>query len=312
MSPDAPGAGAAEQGGGGLLALFFPETEAPVLVKGAPEIREGLRLALRGWDPVLAPIESLAGMGRAPLSVVRPMAAGGYRTASRFLDAPLEDLPLASAVCAVTADLAQSFYETQPQASALHAGAFAIRGRLVALTGAARAGKSTLVARLSAEPDLEVIGDDVLPILADGRAHGLGIAPRLRLPLPPEVGPTLRAHAARHCLLRDSRYGYLLTPNLAPFGYRAPLAAVVELERRAGEPARLSRMAPEEALAHLQAQSMRTPLMAEAGAFRARLAALAESAICLRLTYADLDEAAALLRGAFGGEAPLSPQRLGG
>lgn len=293
-----------EAEGRGVVALSFPETEAPVLLKEAPEILGGLRCALRGWEPVLASFETLAAASRAPLAVVRPMEAGGYVAASRFLDEPLEDLPLASAVCAVIADLAQSFYESKPEAMALHGGAFLIRGRLVALTGAAQAGKSTLVARLSAEPDLLVLGDDVLPILADGRAHGLGVAPRLRLPLPEDASPAFRAHVARHCRLRDLRYGYVSAPTVAPFGLRAPLCAVAALERREGIPARLSRLSPEEALAHLRAQTMAAPRMEEDPALLERMKAIADSALCLRLAYSDLEEAVALLRAVFGGEEP--------
>lgn len=244
----------------------------------------------------------------APLAIAAPCAGGGYRVLSRHLAAPLEGLPAASAVCALLADAAQNFYESQPQALALHCGAFVMRGRLIALAGEALAGKSALIARLSAEPDLQVVGDDVLPILADGRAHGLGTAPRLRLPLPDDASPQFRAHVARLCGLKDDCYGYLQAPTLAPFGFRAPLSVVILLDRRAGAEAVLRRVSSAETLRRLLAQSMRPPRREEASAFAGRMRALARSVFCARLTYGDLEAAAALLRDAFDDEALPSPR----
>lgn len=43
---------------------------------------------------------------------------------------------------------------------------------------------------------------------SNGIAIGLGIAPRLRLPLPDTVSPAFKAHVARHTGPRDNRYAY--------------------------------------------------------------------------------------------------------
>ncbi|WP_209427520.1 PqqD family protein [Pararhodobacter sp. SW119] len=223
---------------------------------------------------------------------------------SPWLDEDLTDLPPASAVCAVIADLAQSFYGARPEALALHCGAFLIGDRLVAMTGHAHAGKSTFMGRLTAEPDLRILCDDVLPLLADDTAMGLGIAPRLRLPLPAGASAAFRAHVAHHARLRDDRYAYVPAATVAPFGTRAPLSVLVVLDRRAqGEP-RLHHLPPAQAVRHLLQQNM-APVAAEAAI--ARLLRLAEMLVCVRLVYADLEDAVSLVRAAFGGAALPDP-----
>ncbi len=286
------------------LALRFPGAAAPVVLDHAAELLDGLRMALNGWEPSVAFAGSTDFSD--PLSLAQPDARGRYVVSSRALEAPLENLPFASAVSALIADISQSFYEDSPGAFALHCAAFMIRGRLTAMVGPSRTGKSTFIARLSAEPDLQIICDDVLPILPDGMARTLGTAPRLRLPLPENASPLFRAHVERHCALRDASYGYVCAPTVAPFGMRAPLATLVALERREGAQATLRHMAPGEAMSHLMAQNMVDP-DADEHDLMSRLLDLAGSALCLKLTYSDLEAATAMLRLALDVEDPLAP-----
>jgi hypothetical protein len=280
------------------LRLDFPGLARPVLLPENPALLGGLSAILRGWAPGTS---RCAFVPEDTLSRVEALACG-YCLHSALLDAPLPGLSAAGALCGLVADLAQSFYEQRPGSLALHCGGFRVAGHLVALAGTAHAGKSTLVARLGAERDFEIFGDDVLPVLADGQAHALGIAPRLRLPLPASAGATLRAHVARWAGPGDGRYAYVATPNLAAHGTRAPLAALVVLQRRRGVTARLHRLPPAEALHHLLARNMAgTP----AAAFDAAQA-LAAGLVCARLVYSNLDAATALLRRAFG-TAPIDP-----
>jgi len=118
-------------------------------------VAEGLATVLHGWRPVPA-------TGRAATRV--SAAPDGYDVASDYLDTPMTGLPVASAVCAVIADLVQSWADERAGMLALHAGAVRTGAGLVALTGPARAGKSTLTARLGLEPDGQVFCDDVLPV----------------------------------------------------------------------------------------------------------------------------------------------------
>ncbi|MDX5349089.1 MAG: hypothetical protein LPJ95_00055, partial [Paracoccaceae bacterium] len=150
-----------------------------VALQAAPDVEIALGQVLNGWSP--------HGNALAAAKDRQSSVQGGptgYRAASCYLEAPLEGLGVAGAACAVVADLAQDYFETRPGLVALHCAAFRYGDRLIALTGPSRAGKSTLAARLTMETDMQVFCDDVLPLLDDNQAIGLGIAPRLRLPLP--------------------------------------------------------------------------------------------------------------------------------
>lgn len=278
------------------LALRFAGLAQDIVLPRAGGVAPALRGCLTGWRAAPTP-----GHG-APLAVVSAGRHGRFTLESALLDEPFADLPLASAVCALIADLAEAFCAARPGRTGLHCGAVRLGdGPLMLLAGPARAGKSTLVARLALEPDAQVFCDDVLPVETDGRVIALGAAPRLRLPLP----AALAAHAP-HLGLADAQYGYLACPTLAPHGTMARPGALVELQRRPG-PARLHRLPADRALRLLAGQSITAH--ADAAQAFARARDLTAGLAALTLAYDDLDEAAALLRRAFGADAasPLPP-----
>ncbi len=286
--------------GGAAVTLRFPGVTRPVRLLGAPAVQEALAKILNGWPPTEAPDDP----ENPPVSTV--VGVGGiHALSSTYLDEPLTGLPAASAACGVIADLGQDYFEERPGCFSLHCGAFTLCDRLIAVTGPKRAGKSTLVARLTAEEDIQVWCDDMLPIESDGLATGLGIAPRLRLPLPGHASDRFKAHVARWLGPHDDRYGYVCAPTIAPHGARAKLSALIVLDRRAAGPARLHRLGPDAAVHHLLTQNMSDLQSAEKAL--AKVQSLAERMICLQMVYADLEDAVALLRGALGGAAPLDP-----
>ena len=69
--------------------------------------------------------------------------------------------------CGAVADLCQSYCDSRPGIFGLHCGAVRTGTHLVAFTGPYRAGKTTLVTRLGADPDVTLFCDDVLPVLPD-------------------------------------------------------------------------------------------------------------------------------------------------
>lgn len=290
------GANASPVPGTAPLHLRYPGIAAPVLLQEAPEVLSGLLTAISGWVPEIAAATPTDRLTSAALRSGRGKASL-FNLRSPFLDAPLTGLPGASTVCGVIADMAQAYFEERPGSIALHCGAVEIAGHLVALAGRAHAGKSTLMARLTAEADLQVYCDDILPILTDGQAVGLGIAPRLRLPLPPRSSAGFRAHVATHGTLRDDCYAYVTAPTVAPHGSRARLAAFVLLDRQPRGAAVLHDLPRSEAIRHMIEQNMADP--GENGEALARFTDLAAGMCCLRLVYADLEEAVALLRRAF-------------
>jgi hypothetical protein len=285
---------------GAAVSLRFPGLAQEIVLNGAEQVESALNQVLTGWNPTRS--QSLE--NDAPLSCVVP-GRDGYDLSSIYLDSPMRDLPAASTACGILADLGEAFFDQRPGCLCLHCGAISINGRLIALTGQKRAGKSTLVSRLTAEPDIQVWCDDMLPILDDGLAFGLGIAPRLRLPLPPTASARFRDHVAAWIGPHDDRYGYVCAPTVAPHGTRALLLALIALDRRTDGPARLHRLSPDAAVHHLLSQNM-ADLQAPEAAFD-RMNAMADQMICLQLVYSDLEDAVALLRRAFGGDELLDP-----
>ncbi|MDO5658203.1 MAG: PqqD family protein [Paracoccus sp. (in: a-proteobacteria)] len=273
--------------------LQFEGLSGPVRLERAAQVGEGLRRVLHGW-----PHQKTTKARAEPVSTVTRDGAT-FTVASPWLDEPFQNLPAASAVCAVLADISEAFFDARPGLPVLHCGAFETGGRLIALTGHAHAGKSTLMARITAETDLITYCDDILPLDADGNGMALGAAPRLRLPLPATVSGVFRAHVGTYRGPHDDEYCYVCAPTVAAHGRRAPLAALIVLDRRADAPAALHEVSQEETIHHLLTQNMGE--FATAGQGYAHARDLAERLICLRLVYSDLEDAVALLRRAFVG-----------
>lgn len=220
-----------------------------------------------------------------------------YNIESVYMDEPLLGLPAASAVCALVADVLETFSGQTDTRIVLHAGAFAIGRRLIAVTGPRRAGKSTLIGRLCADTDVQVFCDDVLPINLSGQGVALGVAPRLRLPLPNNAAAGFQKFVKQHLGPHDGRYGYVCSSNLAPHGTQLPLGALVVLDRQAGEQAHLCSIPEDDALFYALQQNMGN--FGSPDEALASTQALLGSLNCVRLVYSDLEEAVQLLKRAF-------------
>ncbi|MFN3663547.1 PqqD family protein [Yoonia sp.] len=280
-------------------ALRFPDVTVQVALTNAAPVAAALGTILHGWVPDYA--TNLDAEAR-QTSVIG--AAGVYAARSSYLDETIDALGVAGAACAVIADLAEDYFSIRPGCLALHCAAFSFNNRLIAMTGPSRAGKSTLAARMTLEDDIALFCDDVLPLLPTGNAVGLGIAPRLRLPIPAACTPRFQEHVARHLGPRDDRYGYLCAPTVAPHGTSAPLSVLLILDRRDSAPAHLHAVAEDEALHFLLSQNM-SDLQTPQAAFT-RLTDLLAGITCLRLVYSDLEDAVALIRQAFGSASPIA------
>lgn len=280
--------------------LQFPDVALQIVLDNAAPVATALGAVLRGWTP-----RHVAEPDAGPRVSSVLGTDDGYAAHSGYLDETIHGLGVAGAACAMIADLAQDYFVTRPGSLALHCAAFRFNNRLIAMTGPTRAGKSTLAARMTQETDMAVFCDDVLPLLSDGNAVALGIAPRLRLPLPDTCAAPFKAHVARYTGPCDTRYAYLCAPTVAPHGTRAPLSVLLILDRRTDTPARLHHVADDEALHFLLSQNMADLDTADA-AF-ARMSGLLDGITCLRLVYSDLEDAVALIRAAFGGTASIAP-----
>lgn len=144
-----------------------------------------------------------------------------------------------------------------PDQCVIHAGAAEIDGRLVLFVGDTMAGKSSLAIHLAAA-GRRVFGDDRMIVAAPAdaapSAMALGLARKLRLPLPADFDPAATAYAK--ALGRDAGGGEVVYLRADPartarFGERLPIAAIVMLDRRSGAPAAMTRVGAAEAIRKL-------------------------------------------------------------
>ena len=288
------------------LLLRFEGVAGLVLLPDEPALLDGISQLAPSWKYTSTVTESHGGLPPCITKVGKNQNnPSTFDIESVYLDEPLLGLPTASALCALMADVLEAHIEESQNPIALHAGAVAMGNRLIAITGPRRAGKSTLIARLCAEPDLQIFCDDVLPINPLGEGVALGVAPRLRLPLPAKASKHFTQFANQHLGPNDSRYGYLCTTNLAGNGTHLPLDAIVVLDRQTDTAACLHTMNEDDALFYALEQNMGN-FESPAKALEATQALLGKLT-CVRLVYSNLEEAVQLLRKAFDDEEGINP-----
>ena len=189
------------------------------------------------------------------------------------------------------------FLADHPELLCLHAGAVEMGEGLVVFPSVGKSGKSTLAVTLAARGH-RFICDDVLPIdpvTVAGQA--LGIAPLLRKPVPETAG--LAAFVTDRAGPSNKNWTYVkLGPKeMAPFGLRRPIAALVLLERQERAAPLLAPVA--------KAEMLKEAILQNFGAHRAAamvldsLARLIEATDCYRLVYGDVAVAADLLEERF-------------
>lgn len=234
----------------------------------------------------------------------------GYVIQAPWLDAAIRERSPVRAAGHLAVDLVEAHLADHPDQLCLHCGAAEWDGQLVLFPGRARAGKSTLMARLAAD-GVRVLADDVLPTCGDQDEWGwsFGLAPRIRMPLPPQAGARLEAFVQRHGGPGDEGARYLLAPaEVAPrHGHRARIGSIVLLERSTERAkAELCAVAPGEGLASLIVQNLAPGL--PAGELVARLHQIVMRVPCLRLRYSDLDDACRVLQCGFSSKSRPLPQ----
>ena len=142
---------------------------------------------------------------------------------------------LVNSLCQLVVELNWSRLRHRPDLICLHAAGVVVKGQLILILGGRRAGKSTLTAELS-RLGHAVFSDDILAVEVDalGGLNGLaaGIAPRLRLPLPPEANTEFGDWVEKDPGLSNKQYKYLFSAGISDFGTALPIAAVFSLDRQ--------------------------------------------------------------------------------
>ncbi|MGF1621181.1 MAG: PqqD family protein [Rhodomicrobiaceae bacterium] len=275
------------------MRIAFEGLSAVVEAPDCPVFVETLRGAAPDWPFARTEREE------EPLARVEATETG-YTLFSPWREGTeLTGLSAVRAVCGLLADIVTSHIDENPSRLCLHCGAALISGRLVMFPSRSHAGKSTLIARLAAS-GCRIFGDDVLPLTsADDHGVALGLAPRLRLPLPARASAEFRRFVSENAGPSDDRYQYLaLAKNhLAPRGVVAPLGAIILLDRQPAAAAAIGPAGRAETLKALISQNFARG--EPAGELLQRLHRLMNAVPRFTLRYSDLDEAAALLLHSF-------------
>ncbi|WP_439519463.1 PqqD family peptide modification chaperone [Hydrogenophaga sp.] len=275
--------------------VFEGHRRALAFLDGTESLLDRLQPLIGGWSwREVEPTDAPAGWWVA-------RSGDAYVIEAPWLDAAIRETSAVRAAGHLAVDLVEGRLADHPEQLCLHCGAAEWDGRLVLFPGRAKAGKSTLMARLAAD-GVRVLADDVLPTCGSQDEWGwsFGLAPRIRMPLPADAGARLEHFMQQHVGPGDEDARYLLAPaDVAPrHGHRARIGAIVLLERSAQhQPAELSAVASGEGLASLIVQNLAPEL--PAADLVARLHRIVMRVPCLRLRYRDLDDACRVLQCAF-------------
>ena len=270
--------------------IFFDGLGAPLRLDDAeavqrllPGIATGWRYNVRPADPAMGPFFTIRLQPGTPT----------YHCENHVEPAPARLLDALNAACDAMAAVAQAVAAEDARLLCLHAAGVVIAGRLVVFPNVRRAGKSTLSVAL-AHAGHPVFSDDVLPLVfpALAPAYGLamGLAPRLRLPLPDSSGQEFRDWVAATPGPQNRQYKYLSLPGQPIHGESLPLGAFVILDRQdMPVPARLDPVPPDAAMDGLLHQNFTRDR--HSGDILQALADLLAMTPVYRLCYFDLQGA---------------------
>lgn len=278
--------------------IFFDGLAAPLRLKQAGQVRSLLPEVAPGWphvvraaDPELPPFFTIRAQPGTAL----------FHTENHLEPAPPRPMDALNAACDAMAGLALALPAEDAGVICLHAAGVAMAGRLVVFPNVRRAGKSTLSAAL-AHRGYPVFSDDVLPLsFPDGGpvlARSMGIAPRLRLPLPERASPDFRDWVAANPGPENRQYKYLRLPGQPARGEALPVGAFVILDRQE-EPgtARLDPVPADAAMDALLHQNFTRDR--HSGDILAEMARALGGLPLFRLRYSGLEDAVACLADAF-------------
>lgn len=270
------------------------DLSGPVRFSGCDDLVDAIGSILHGWDLRDVPAGAA---GWSPMRVAR--VREGYRrvttrhpTPSRSRDKLRPDL--VSALCGFHFELIDWFIDEHADRTYLHGAGVEATDGLTLFPALAKAGKSTLTVALAAAGQ-RIHTDDVVPIdLETGEAVALGIAPRLRPPLP-ENAPALRTFVQAHSGPARGNRQYVRLPEgrLAPLGARTPIRRIVLLKRKKAGAARLKPVSASDALERIILQNFTREL--PAGDILDTLHRVVEAADCYKLRYGAVDDAVGAL-----------------
>lgn len=276
--------------------IAFRGLTAPLRLQEAEQVLHLLPQVFARW-----PFDARRAEADAPFFSIRGAEDGLLTCESHVDDRPLRRFDAVNAVCDAVSAVAFALPAEDDRLICLHAAAVEMAGRLVVFPNVRRAGKSTLSSAL-AKAGHPLFSDDVLPLsfTAEGLAWGLamGIAPRLRLPLPETIDPAFRDWVSAVGGPKNRQYQYLGLPEQPAHGMIRPLGAFVILDRRDdGCRPGLEPVSPDAAMDALLHQNFTRDR--HSGDVLLAMAEVLARRPVFRLTYDDLSDAVACLEQRF-------------
>lgn len=264
-----------------IVDLALPILGRCLRVENAPDAVEALIKALPGW-----PMTAHPPLATAPNAYLYRDKEGLWQ--GSFDEKNEYHLPSpASAACSLVGDLVSQRLSLEPELLGLHCASVEIDGRLVLFPENSKAGKSTLSVAFAAA-GYRVFGDDVLGLTPQGEGVAMGVAPRLRLPLPESFSNEFVRYATEHAGPEDERYRFVIpkTSHFAHYNERSPVGAIVLLERDplVTKPEVVT-LAKSEGLLQLLCQNFARDVSGEA--LLERLLPLMRQVPCLLLRYSE-------------------------
>ena len=249
-----------------------------------------------------------AGDAPATVRVERRRAGERYLFTFRYPGLPggsFEVEGQAAAADAVATALTLCFTQQDRRALQVHAAALAFPKGILVLHGGSLAGKSTLAVQ-GACLGLPLAADDrlVVTVSAEGlvEATALGVAPRLRKPLPPDAGPSFAGFVAGRIgreFPTAARLALRRPAEQLPAGRRLPVLGLVSLERRERGAIEFAPLGQGAALKSLFATAAAPHL--DLDTVTRRLAKIVRRVPSWRLAFTSSRDTAALLLERFGG-----------
>lgn len=251
-------------------------------VQNAPDAVQALAQALSGWPLTVHPAQ-----GATPDTYIYRDSDGMWQ-GSRHEENEFELPAAASAARSLVGELVARRLEVEPALLGLHCGSVEINGKLVLFYESSKAGKSTLTVAFAAA-GYRVFGDDVLGLTAQGEGVAMGVAPRLRMPMPDSFSAEFVEYAERHAGHEDERYRFVIPAEnrLAHYDDTSPVSAIVLLERNPQtlEP-EVVKLAPGEGLLQLLSQNFADSDTPDEELIE-RLLPLIQRVPCLMLRYSE-------------------------
>ncbi len=276
-----------------ILHLAIEGLSRPIALIDCRDLIDDFPIIFPGWR-----ITEVSESAQSPILTLRREATTHILEAA-WLDKPLRRKDKVDAICGLVAELIRAYVNDDTNFLCLHGAAAVFAGKLVIFPSKYRAGKSILSACLAAA-NVKLFCDDALPIsLAKGHGIALGLAPRLRLPLPDNLSVESRRFIDTNTALKGRQYLYLDLKGgaLAAHGSFAPAGAFVLLEREEGVAAVLEAISEGEVLRQVVWQNFARE--AEAPRILERLSQMVASAQRYRLRYDRAEDAVALLTEIF-------------